>query len=154
MVRSALIPLHDEGGVAIDLKDAAPWPISADGLGASVERACWGDALNQPSQWIGSPLGLPSPGQANHLSDCPPPVSGGIVIAEVLYHPTIEEMDPSLLEFIKLQNITDHTIDCSGWILAGSLFHILGPPISIFIEIPPVNVRMLRKKGELPQFPK
>ena len=52
-------------------------------------------------------------------------MSGGIVIAEVLYHPTIEETDPSLLEFIKLQNITDHTIDCSGWILAGSLFHIL-----------------------------
>jgi len=109
----------------IDLKDTAPWPISADGLGASVERACWSDALNQPSQWIGSPLGLPSPGQANHLSDCPPPVSGGIVIAEVLYHPTIEEMDPNLLEFIKLQNITDHTIDCSGWILAGGLFHVL-----------------------------
>ena len=109
----------------IDLKDAATWPISADGLGASVERACWRDALNQPSQWIGSPLGLPSPGQANPLSDCPPPVSGGIVIAEVLYHPTIEETDPSLLEFIKLQNITDHTIDCSGWILAGSLFHVL-----------------------------
>ena len=122
------IGLLDAYGIHVDwinLVDSPPWPISADGLGASVERACWSDQLNQPQEWSGSPLGMPSPGAANHLTDCPPVTSGGVVIAEVLYHPTIEAMDPSLMEFIKLQNTTDRTLSLAGWMIAGSVFHLM-----------------------------
>jgi hypothetical protein len=49
----------------IDFLDSAPWPVTADGLGSSIERACWDDRINVAGQWFGSPIGMPSPGNSN-----------------------------------------------------------------------------------------
>ncbi len=108
----------------IDFSDSAPWPVTADGLGSSIERACWDDRVNAAGQWFGSPIGMPSPGSPNFLSDCPPDTPERVVISEFLYHAAADTEDESLYEFIKLQNISDQVVDLGGWAIAGSAFYL------------------------------
>ncbi|MDB4651621.1 lamin tail domain-containing protein [Verrucomicrobia bacterium] len=108
----------------IDFSDSAPWPVTADGLGSSIERACWDDRVNAAGQWFGSPIGMPSPGSPNFLNDCPPDTPERIVISEFLYHAAADTEDESLYEFIKLQNISDQVVDLEGWAIAGSAFYL------------------------------
>ena len=45
----------------VDFTDDPPWPVTPDGLGASLERRCVSDNFDQPSDWIASLVGAPSP---------------------------------------------------------------------------------------------
>ena len=108
----------------IDFLDSAPWPVTADGLGSSIERACWDDRIDLAGQWFGSPIGMPSPGSPNFLNDCPPEIPEMIVISEFLYHAGTDTEDESLYEFIKLQNVSDQSVDLGGWAIAGSVFYL------------------------------
>ena len=108
----------------IDFSDAAPWPVTADGLGSSIERACWNENMDVAGQWFGSPIGMPSPGSSNFLNDCPPETPEMIVISEFTYHASTDTEDESLYEFIKIQNVSDQVVDLGGWAIAGSVFYL------------------------------
>ncbi len=115
----------------IEFSDSAPWPVTADGLGSSIERACWDDRINVAGQWFGSPIGMPSPGHPNFLNDCPPDTPEMVVISEFLYHAGTDTEDESLYEFIKLQNVSNQTVDLGGWAIAGSVFYLFPDQTSL-----------------------
>lgn len=128
------IGLLDNYDVAVDwieLSDSSPWPVTADGLGASVERGCWSDEINQAAQWFGSPIGAPSPGKPNLLNDCPPNTPDQIVIAEFLYHAATDTVDERELEFVKIQNVSNEVVSLQGWAIAGSIFYLFPDGSSI-----------------------
>lgn len=108
----------------IEYSDSSPWPVTADGLGSSIERGCWSDELNQSTQWFGSPIGRPSPGAANFLKDCPANAPDQVVIAEFLYHAATDTEDERDLEFIKIQNVSNEMVSLDHWVIAGSVFYL------------------------------
>ena len=121
------IGLLDDYDVAVDwieFSDSSPWPVTADGLGSSIERGCWNDEIDQPSQWFGSPIGRPSPGSSNFLEDCPANAPDPVVIAEFLYHAATDTDDERHLEFIKIQNVSDEMVSLADWVIAGSIFYV------------------------------
>ncbi len=63
----------------VDYRARAPWPLIADGSGASLERLRPAEYGNDPINWRASP-GAPSPGLDN-LGNRPPLVSAGVDIA-------------------------------------------------------------------------
>ncbi len=100
-----------EDGLIFD--DQAPWPVTADGFGFSLQRAMidqWGDA---PTSWVAAPT---SPGIVA-------PPSTTVAISELNYHPhgpTEMELasDPTLtadeFEFIELINISGEQLRLDG----------------------------------------
>ena len=121
------IGLLNDYDVAVDwieFSDSSPWPVTADGLGSSIERGCWNNEIDQPSQWFGSPIGRPSPGTPNFLEDCPSSSSDQVVIAEFLYHAATDTEDECNLEFIKIQNVSDEAVSLADWVIAGSVFYL------------------------------
>lgn len=121
------IGLLNDFDVAVDwieFSDSSPWPLTADGLGSSIERGCWSDEINQPSQWFGSPIGRPSPDIPNFLEDCPDNAPDQVVIAEFLYHAATDSEDERQLEFIKIQNVSQATVSLDHWVIAGSVFYL------------------------------
>jgi hypothetical protein len=117
-----LLDAYDVAVDWVELEDSAPWPVTADGLGSSVERACWDDRINVANQWLGSPMANPTPGVSNTFSECPPDTQEGVVISEFLYHAASQKEDDQALEFIKLQNTSHLSVDLTGWIISGSVF--------------------------------
>jgi hypothetical protein len=80
------IDLLDAGGKVVDVaqyKDRAPWPISADGYSASLERICPTAPGDSPDNWAGSPLptsaprpgGTPGKPNAAYSAEVPPTVA-------------------------------------------------------------------------------
>lgn len=109
------IKLVDSGAatiVELDYRDGDPWPLSADGHGASMQLMDeWGTPrrrVDKPTSWRGSARAGGSPGTA-------PQAVEGIRINEVLAH-----TDAPLVDSIELHNITDEPIDVSGWYLSDS----------------------------------
>lgn len=106
--------------------NSAPWPVEADGGGASLELFSPDEDNADPGNWgIGQPY---SPGRANA-----PAVSGSspIVISEVMYRPLREELrqkfdrvnqgtyyeqgDDELGEYVELFNRGTNTVNLAGW---------------------------------------
>ncbi len=54
----------------VNYGDAAPWPVSADGGGASLQRVLISAYGNEPTNWFGA---APTPGRTNALTDEQPP---------------------------------------------------------------------------------
>ena len=116
------LSLMNADDIVIDtvrFNDKAPWPFTADGYGASLERSCISDAFDNPDEWRASPLDAPSPGGENDLLDCTPPVPQPIVISEFLYHSSTGQRDERDLEFIELHNRSDAQVSLNGWSLLG-----------------------------------
>lgn len=78
------LELRDRAGAVVDVvryKDQAPWPVSADGESASLERICPAAPGDAADNWAASPLPTTgsrpagTPGRANAAySPTPPPV--------------------------------------------------------------------------------
>ena len=77
--------LKDAAGKVADTaryKDRAPWPVSADGYSASLERICPTSGGDTPDNWAASPLpatpkpgGTPGKPNANYSATLPPVVT-------------------------------------------------------------------------------
>ncbi len=102
------------GETIVDLTytDGDPWPISADGKGASLELI---DAvgtpinrLDKPYSWVGSASLEGTPGTARIA---PPPIR----INEILAHTDIPDLDA-----IELFNDSGQAVDIGGWFLSDS----------------------------------
>jgi len=87
------IELSDARGRLVDrvkYKDAAPWPLSAAGLSASLERICPEAGGDNPANWAASPLsedrikpgGTPGKANANYSAKLPPVVAGAKLVPE------------------------------------------------------------------------
>jgi hypothetical protein len=109
------IALHDAGGTPIlqlSYADSDPWPLRADGSGASLELI---DVLTtpvneyaRPVRWRASTDFGGSPGSAGS-----PAI--GVVINEVLAN-----TDAPLVDSIELYNSSGRTVDLSGWYVSDS----------------------------------
>lgn len=118
------ILLQDQSDIVIDaveFNDRYPWPVTPDGLGASLERACVDNLPSTADEWNASPIGRPSPGAANRLSGCSPTARPDIRISEVHYSPNVPTGDERLFEFIEIVNTGQTGVDLDGWILAGDV---------------------------------
>jgi hypothetical protein len=81
------LELKDASGKVVDVaryKDRAPWPVSADGYSASLERICPAAGGDSADNWAASPLptapkpsGTPGKKNANYSPTLPPAVTLG-----------------------------------------------------------------------------
>ena len=97
---------------SVNYSDSDPWPVRADGFGATLELANV-NGVNDATQnkwysWQASSENGGSPGQAG---------SGpaGVVINEV-----VANTNGDLEDSIELHNVTEAAIDISGWLLSDS----------------------------------
>jgi hypothetical protein len=110
--RIKVIDSGSETILDLEFKDSDPWPLSADGAGATlVLKDPTGtplERLSKPYSWRGSvePGGTPGTGESNLR---------GVVINELLTH-----TDVPLSDTIELHNTTDSEVDLSGWYLSDS----------------------------------
>lgn len=129
-------------GLTIDTvsyQDTFPWPVTPDGLGASLERRCFTLEFNDPNAWSASPLNRPSPGRLNNVEDCRPTSDSSIRISEVLYHPSTSEIDDRAGEFIELVNTGPEPVSLAGWVMAGDVFYVFPDNAAL----PPNEARIL-----------
>ena len=122
---SERVGLLEAGDVVVEsvrYEDEWPWPPTADGLGASLERRCWETPSNEAGAWSGSPLGRPSPGRANSRMDCEEEESSMVRFSEFVYHPSLRNEDDRGTEFIELTNFGREAASLEGWALAGDVF--------------------------------
>ena len=135
------VELSDASGTVIDsvrYDDRFPWPLAADGDGASIERLC-ADAPSQSARnWVADSQNGPTPGRANNTSSCPPPdyVVPPVVVNEIFYHPTTD--DDADEEFVEIKNTTDAALDISGWSLSDGVEFVFPsgttlPPAGILV---------------------
>ncbi|HWI56019.1 MAG TPA: lamin tail domain-containing protein, partial [Bacillota bacterium] len=94
---------------SVAYSDAAPWPVTPDGLGFSLVPCNPGltQAPDKGVQWRASSRPGGSPGADDPPSDIPP-----IVINEVLTH-----TDPPQLDAVELFNPTATNVNVAGWYL-------------------------------------
>ena len=136
--RGERIRLLDAFDIIVDsvrYDDAFPWPITPDGLGASLERNCFAGVSDQPNDWSASPLNRPSPGERNNIESCQEATSSPVRISEFLYHPATRTVDDRATEFVELTNTGSTQISLAGWAIAGDIFFIF-----------PDNVRLASKQ--------
>lgn len=120
------ILLQDSFDVVIDYveyDDKAPWPLTPDGLGASLERSCIDHEWNNAQHWSASPIQSPSPGQPNSIIGCTPSIPGPLQFTEVLYHSSTLIEDERNQEYVEIFNPSQQDINLSGWVLAGDVFY-------------------------------
>ena len=122
--RISLLNADDIVADTIEYQDQYPWPVTPDGFGASLERACLLPEFDNPDHWIASPLSNPSPGARNKIIDCNFTESTSVAINEFFYHPATETEDDRNQEFIEIYNFSANEVDISGWIIAGDIFYI------------------------------
>lgn len=118
------VVLLDENDLVVDCvtyNDEPPWPVTPDGIGASLERRCVSDSFDQSSDWVGSVVGGPTPGTANRMSDCGALPTPAVVINEVMQHPFADLHDDAKTEFIEIYNYSEGAIDLTHWHLAGDI---------------------------------
>ena len=128
------VSLLDADDIIVDTvryEDDVPWPITADGLGASLERNCFAAPFDTPSAWSASPLHRPSPGSSNYFEDCQEPAASSIYISEFVYHAATRTEDDRTTEFIELTNAGAETVSLEGWALAGDIFHPFPPSTAL-----------------------
>lgn len=119
--RIALLNADDVVMDWVRYSDTPPWPVTADGLGASLERACRSELWSSPGDWVASPIGSPSPGQENSVSDCVSAQKVGLWINEIHYHPISQNVDDRDLEFLEIYNASEESVSLAGWGLGGSI---------------------------------
>ncbi|MCE9613404.1 MAG: lamin tail domain-containing protein [Lentisphaerae bacterium] len=103
---------NEQGAILLDVsyRDEMPWPVAADGAGASLQLARPDFGEDDVRAWDASPIAGGSPGtpdpEFHHRLD-------GLVINECLAHTDLPELD-----FIELCNTTAQTQDLSGCTLS------------------------------------
>jgi hypothetical protein len=118
------VTLLDAADVVVDTvayRDRAPWPVTPDGLGASLERSCVSDRFDDPADWRASPLDAPTPLRPNTAVDCVPQPPVPVVINEIMYRPYAELDDERRTEFIELFNHGLEAVELTGWGLSGDV---------------------------------
>jgi len=118
------LTLLDTDDIVIDrveFDDVAPWPLTPDGYGASLERSCISAVFQETDDWRASPINLPSPLREDAWVDCAPPVASSIVISEIMYHPFTDIDDERRTEFIELYNRSSEAVDLDGWLIMGDV---------------------------------
>jgi hypothetical protein len=122
--RISLLNADDIVVDTVQYQDQFPWPVTPDGLGASLERACVLAEFDNPDHWIASPVMNPSPGEQNNITDCIPANPSSVVINEFFYHPATKTEDSRNQEFIEIHNFSDSPVNISGWVIAGDVFYV------------------------------
>lgn len=122
--RISLLNADDIVVDTIQYQDKFPWPVTPDGLGASLERACMLAEFDNPDYWVASPVTNPSPGKQNNITDCVPVESSSVVINEFFYHPATKTEDSRNQEFIEIHNFSNSGVDIGGWVIAGDVFYV------------------------------
>ncbi|HOW70797.1 MAG TPA: lamin tail domain-containing protein [Phycisphaerae bacterium] len=118
------VVLLDENDLVVDCvtyTDEPPWPVTPDGAGASLERRCVSDSFEQPSDWVGSVVGAPTPGGPNRMSDCTVPPAPAVVINEIMQHPFADLHDDAKTEFIEIYNNSGAAVNLTHWGLGGDI---------------------------------
>jgi len=146
------ISLLDANDVIVDTvayRDRPPWPVTADGLGASLERRCIGEHFDRPEDWQASPIGAPTPLRPNTVTDCSPLLLLPVVINEIMYHPFAPSDDDRRTEFIELHNHSDAPVELAGWGLSGHVHYrfpngaVIGPRDYVLLAWDPERVAEL-----------
>lgn len=117
-----LLMLLNRDGVVMDAvhyEDRAPWPLTPDGFGASLERSCVADGFDRPEDWCASPLHAPSPLTANRIDDCSPALRTPPILSEVHYNPMSDVDDERRTEFVEIYNPSGQSVSLDGWNLLG-----------------------------------
>ncbi|TKJ24534.1 MAG: hypothetical protein CEE41_05395, partial [Hadesarchaea archaeon B3_Hades] len=122
--RISLLNADDIVVDTIQYQDQFPWPVTPDGLGASLERACVLLDFDNPDHWVASPIMNPSPGSQNNVTDCVFAEPASVVINEFFYHPATRTEDDRNQEFIEIHNFSDSPVDISGWVIAGGVLYV------------------------------
>ena len=107
------VRLHASDGSVIDslqYDDDAPWPVRADGHGATLALRDPGADNSDPRSWFASQPGG-TPGRANTYS------APAVVISEINYHSS-EEHDAG--DWIELYNPSPRVVDLSNWYVTDS----------------------------------
>ncbi len=123
------VGLLDAWDIVVEMvryEDEWPWPPTADGLGASLERRCWESSSEEAGSWSGSPLGRPSPGRANHKVDCEEGTGSLVRLSEFGYHSALRSEEDRGTEFIELTNFGGEAVSMEGWALVGDVFYEFG----------------------------
>lgn len=118
------ISLLDCDDVIIDTvryQDISPWPITPDGLGASLERSCVSPEFDLASDWRSSPPDSPTPGMPNLNNDCTPLPSLPLRMTEIAYHPFTDISDEKDFEFVEILNVSEQSVAMDTWGLTGDI---------------------------------
>ncbi|MCS1410329.1 MAG: Inner spore coat protein H [Verrucomicrobia subdivision 3 bacterium] len=121
------VSLLDADDIIVDTvryEDNFPWPITPDGLGASLERNCFTAPYDSPEAWSASPLNRPSPGRVNNIEACEDPTASQVRISEFVYNASTRTEDDRATEFIELANTGGTAISLDGWVIAGDVFYL------------------------------
>jgi hypothetical protein len=102
---------------SVSYDDEPPWPITADGHGASLERIRFDGDADDPASWQASAQPGGSPGAANS-----PEIEPGLVLNEVMaVNLSAVAREGQYPDWIELQNRGDGPVDLSGWSLSDSV---------------------------------
>jgi hypothetical protein len=124
--RGETVLLVDDTGAYVDAvayDDEAPWPLTADGTGAALERRCPRGKSDDHLSWRAV---LPTP-LTSGPEDCGAPADGSprVVISEIYYHPARLSSwvapgdDGEGSEFVEFANPGAADVDLGGWRLRG-----------------------------------
>jgi len=105
----------------VSYQDRPPWPVTPDGLGASLERATVVPDFTDPYQWAASPISHPSPGRPSTITGYQEPQPSPVVLTEVMYHAISETTDPRRGEFVEIYNRSKNPVDLTGWSVVGDV---------------------------------
>jgi hypothetical protein len=122
------LTLLDADDIVIDrveYDDVAPWPLTPDGFGSSLERSCISAVFHETNDWRASPIDVASPLSENSLVDCSPPATSSVVFSEIMYHPFTDIDDERRTEFIELCNHSSEAVDLGGWTIAGDVQFVM-----------------------------
>jgi hypothetical protein len=99
--------------LSVDYSDEAPWPLSADGSGSSIELIDFGGDVDAPANWRASTMQYGTPGSSGVMLF--PVVRINEVMADNAGAVTNGGAFP---DWIELQNTGDEAVDLSGWSLS------------------------------------
>lgn len=121
-----LLVLMDGSDIVMDMvefNNQSPWPLTPDGLGASLERTCIESIPSTWTDWTASQRQHPSPGRNNRLTGCVPHETPSVKISEVFYNPSVKDEDGRALEFVEIVNSGASEVSLDGWALVGDIFY-------------------------------
>jgi len=120
--------LEPQGNVVLSTtyNDKAPWPVAADGPGATLERTCFtGDCTDNPDCWVASSLAIDgdhhvefsgSPGRNSVWETCQATAyrTNQLLITEIMYHPLNERSMVESHEYIEIYNPSSEMVSAAG----------------------------------------
>ncbi len=121
----------------VEYDDDPPWPVEADGGGATLERVSLEDDITDFTNFLPGPIGdrPGTPGAPNSRAGRIPQ-RHDVVVNEIMYHPV---KDPDAVdlqhcvadEFLEIFNRGPAAIDISGWRFTDGIDFVMPPGTSL-----------------------